>query len=512
MKTDEISYWQYNRVDAEREVTGNSFSNGIITYKQFLSTSSKINLYRSYVKLTLTISNAAGNADITLKDNIAPNFLACESLFKSCYYKINNVPISSIGDHVQSISVINQRRNNSRGFRDSVLKDMNFGKPEFSERQKTMMTLNQNGGEICEERVKTGTDASTLAVTVAGQVDGVGIVLGDIALGDIIEVYDAATGLVLEWRGIIQRIDNANQYQASSRPAIVVPASTNWVRIRKKNNHRGARTIELIFRPCLGVFQADNWMLGHDYELCFFPHASLLWKKFFIQSLVRDKVPEVDYDITVDNMIFYPCIGHIERSVASAEYNFSFNETRLQIRNITSNTDIDRTFVIDKRSKYIIFALRDARAEGGNTLFPKSLFKVGQNSVGIDTDLDLKSYVLLIDKYQMPQPTHDQETNATTDRMAQSYYENLNYSNQMAYLSDMESQSEFKKLGAYYLYKVPHRESRSNPKISLKTTFRSPFSADAKPNILLFDVFERSYKLIAKNGRIVEVIPTPHGQ
>ncbi len=516
MEADKILYWEYDRIDPERTIAGTNFDNGEIVYKKFMSTASKINLSKSYIKLTLSITDETGLLDLSLKDNLAPAFLAAETLFKSSYYKINNVIVSSIGDYQAQISAINQRLNYSEGYRDSVLKDMNYGKPEFSERQKSMFNLTHNGGEIIEEKSKPGLIASGLDISVIGVATGAGGVTdADMPLGSIVEIYDNATGLILLYRAQVQSVLVANTtWNMSVRPAVAVPQSVNWVRVEKKNNHRGARQIQLIFRPCLGIFQKDEWILGHDFELSMFPHSDPLYKKFFMESLVADKVPGSgnDYDISIVDMVFYPCIGHIEKSLEQAEYDCSFMETRLQLQNITSSTDIDRTFVIDKRTKYITMALQDARSSGGNTLFPRTKFKVGENSAGVDTDLDLQSYVILYDIYQFPRPQHDQQRSATIDRLAQAYYENLNYSGQKEYLPDMESNLDFQRLGPYYHYQIPIRKGQSNPKLSIRTSFRSTFSAGAIPNLLLFDHFQRSFKLKARNGRVIEVIPSSQAQ
>ena len=75
-------------------------------------------------------------------------------------------------------------------------------------------------------------------------------------------------------------------------------------------------------------------------------------------------------------------------------------------------------------------------------LYSQSKFKVGPNSVGVDTDLDLQSYLILYADKQFPKPRHDQEKSALVDRLAQAYYENLNYSGQLEHLPDMESLSD----------------------------------------------------------------------
>lgn len=517
-KKDDILYYEQNRMDPERSVDGSNFDNGEIVYKKFMSTASKINLARSYIKLTLSIGTVGAadgddpQASLDLKSNLAPAFLASETLFKNMSYKINNVTVSDITDYIAQISSLNQRLNYSKGFRDSVLKDLNYGKPEFSERQKTMFNLVSNSGEQIERKFKPGATLSTLSVTVAGQVNGLlGTVQADLARGSIFEIYDAANSQILLYRGTIQQEIAANQWNATPRPAIAVNASVNWVRVEKVNNHRSARKLQLIFRPCLGIFQKDEWILGHEFELSLHPHSNPLWKKYFMESLISDKVPRTDYDIKVDSMIFYPCIAHISHSLEQAEYDCEFMETRMQVQNITSQSSIDRTFIVDKNTKYVTMALQSSLSSSGNTLFPRTKFKVEKNASGIDIDLDLKSYILLYDIYQFPRPQHDQQNTADINRMAQAYYENLQYSDQYKYLPDMETLDEWRKLGPYYHYKIPIRKGQSNPKLTVNTSFRDPLTdqngGSVRPNILFFDHFKRKFKLIARNGRVVEVIP-----
>lgn len=604
---DEISYWQYERIDAERVLQGNNFDNGEIVYKKFMSTAAKINLARSFIKLTVSVTDAA-NGNLQVISNLAPAFLAAHTLFKSMFYKINNVIVSEIPDYCAQIAALNTRLNCSKGYRDSILKDMNFGQVEFGQRQK-MVTSSADGGDQELQIYHPGNIASTISVikeviilpsevpldvgnntyAITAQTGlltfapGGGNAIPNVAtflrVGDLIR-FDGANGsknegevvafptaatVTLRYRttadlaivnalaitdarmqiirktgvygaGILAARDNLVgtdtlftteladgdvirvggerltvlsitddlNARVSTSMRNDIAATENWLVEKKVNNCRGVRKLDLIVNLPLGIFQKNQWLLGHNFELSLFPHSRLLFKKFFMESLELDKNPEVDYNITIDNMVFYPCIGYVPYSLEQASDVCNFEETRMQIQNITSHTDIDRTFVIDNRTKYVTMALQDARCSAGNTLFPRTKFKVGN-----DIDLDLQSFLILYDIYQFPKPTHDQQVDANEDRIAQAYYENLHYSEQFSRLPDLETLSEFKKLGPYYRYKIPIRPDQSNPKLSIKTRFRNAFGDNVRPNILLFDTHSRSFQLIAKNGRVVSVIPTP---
>ena len=64
MQKDDILYYEYSRLDPERTIDGVNFDNGEILYKKSMPTAANINLARSYMKLTVTIDNNAGAAQI----------------------------------------------------------------------------------------------------------------------------------------------------------------------------------------------------------------------------------------------------------------------------------------------------------------------------------------------------------------------------------------------------------------------------------------------------------------
>ena len=501
METDKILYAEFERVDPERSL-GNSFDNGEISYKKFMSTASKINLAKSYMKLTLSLTNSTGG-DLTLKDNIAPAYLACEALFKQIYYKINNVIVSEVSDYTGPICALRNRLQYTQSYRDTLLKDLNYGKVDFSERQKSFLNISNNTGDQTE--IKTKPSDGTVTFPVGNQIQFTTDPGNAVVVGDIIEIYDNANASSLQYRGVIRTRVGVNSNVTPALNIDAIPATANWCIVKKVNNQRGTRKLELIFKPSLGIFSNNDWIMGHDLELCFFPHSSSLFKKYFVESVVSDKVPLTDYDVVIDDMVFYPYIGYVEKSIEQGEQSVEFLETRCQLQDITSQTNISRTFVIDAQTKFITMALRDARASGGNTLFPVTKFKVGKNSAGVDTDLDLVSWSILYDIFQFPRPQHNQEKSATVDRLAQAYYENLVYSDQIMLQKDIESLTDFQKLGPYYHYRIPIRPGQSNPKLSINTSFRSAFSNEARPVIMLFDHFHRSFKLVARNGRVIQV-------
>lgn len=609
MQEDKIVYSEFERVDPERTVGDENFANGEIIFKKFMSTSSYINLYRSYFRLTLQVSDDMSN------NNVAPTFLAAETIFKSMYYKINNVVVSEIGNHVGQCAAIRNRLGLSKCRRDSLEKDMNFGNVEFSERQKTVEETDL-GNQILEG-IKPGDQTSTIGSVqnpqsltaeqfglsidnlitiefkdgesyIATIDQGAGDVIPDLtdisSPGDSFSLLNAATDNIEQYfivgvqpnlwelaltsnantandvvtqaiglsfsyyrlsatsnqsnilvgnntqftqdfneSDVIRFEDTFEEYivisvesdtilRVSPNPPRYIFPTVNWLRIRRINQNRNHVLIDCIFKPSLGIFSLDEFILGHDLSISLFPHSDPLWQKYFVQSKNGNVEPGDDtYSIRIVNLVFYPYIGYVDKSVASADRTYSFIETRCQTQNITSSSMIDRTFVIDNRTKAITLALQDSSTQSGNNQFPTTLFKCGENIDSIPIELDLQNYSILYDKYQWPKPQHDLQYDNTQDRIAQAYYENLMYANTYLDYQCLETYEEWKKLGPYYHYNIPLRENQSNPKLSIRTSFRSIFDQN-RPNILLFDHFERDFKLIARNGRVVEVIPAEHGQ
>ena len=604
MEKDKIEYWEYMRIDCERPISAESFPNGELMYKSFLSSGSKINLGRSYMKMIVQVTKNDGTP-LDVDSKLAPSFLACDTLFKSAYYKINNVIVSEIGDHYAQVASLNKRKMYSKGYRDTVLKDLNFGKSEFTERQKAF--FNSPTGSQCLEYSKPGNQASTIsyaqdssflsytadfnfpggfqiAAAPGGGLNGTlqfsalppGVVnLNQIFVpGDIITYTNAAvitlsavvvgftaadtvaivqdqlvvasantpqvgaegiyrgirpyntnatiTGINTTFTTDFQKDDkirvnvgndvyetytvtatpaNDTTLQVYPMPSDLFDDVVDWQRVRNKNDQRGVQRLECIFKLPLGIFKPDEWMIGHDLELVLYPHADPIYKQYFMESIDTSKLSGVDYNVSIENMIFYACVGHVPYSIESGEYDCKFMETRAQLQNLTSNSSIDRTFVIDRHTEYLTMAIQDPQANGANTLYSRTKFKA-QNNI----DLDLESYAILYKNIQYPQPKHNQENTATSNRLAQAYYENTEYCNQQQVLSDMEDLTTWRNLGAYYHYRIPIDRKQSNPKVSVLTRFRNEFPTGYRPNILFFDHFHRQYKLVVKNGRVVEVV------
>lgn len=592
----------YQRVEPERDITGTNFSNGPIVFKSFDTTSKCINLSKSYFRLQVKISDAAGNA-LDLSDKLAPSFLAPHTMFKSMYYRANNQVVSEVNDHYAQIAALSTRLFTTREQRNSLYGPQAFSMIRPQDRLKVVSndtSLDLSDDTVIETQYP---DAQTVYITepriesyvgfgipgattvsVINSVDEtaelqfsapVDIQAGDIVSGIFGRIYpdryfiiadqggnrytvnhydgrpaldDGATPVATRDLGIFRALSNTvtgintsfdttvevgdkirilNQtYRVSAvnsatnltidNPSVgvdtITAVTTDWGIIKGTNGlrNRAAATLDLMFQPALGIFQVDQWIVGHQSEICLYPQPKLIWKRHFMEDIGKNgKVPEVDYDIEILGLYFYPYVGLSEISPSSVVTDLTFPEIRCQMQPLHTSVSATRAYRIDRRANKITLALQDTAHVQDNILYPQTYFRLLERK-----DLDIKSLYMTVDKYMIPTPTWDLQyltTSPGVDRLAQAYWENLHNSGQISIMPDFESYAEWKYLGPYYHWPLPTLPRDLDPQVEVTLSFNNNFNT-AKPMLLVFDHFVKNFKMRAEKGVTTKVDAELHGR
>lgn len=288
----------------------------------------------------------------------------------------------------------------------------------------------------------------------------------------------------------------------------VIDETTNWgiENVERIKNNRETIELELIFRPTLGIFQKDEWIVGHNFELLLFPHSTARWKKYFLESLNKNLTIGTDVDLYISNITFNVAVGLKHTSIKEGSQRLDFSECALKLAPIDTYTTLPHQIQIGEHTNQITMAVQDSRAIQGNSLYPLTKFKAGP--VGSRIDTDLQTFSILVNGVRYPFVRPNSEKSEITDQFAQRYYENLNYTGQINHLADVETYAEFLALGPYYHYKLKPNSNQKATHITVTTTFREQFANGLKPNLLLFQHHPRAFELTIKNGRVVKVRST----
>ncbi len=272
-------------------------------------------------------------------------------------------------------------------------------------------------------------------------------------------------------------------------------ATANWARIRK-NNSRRVKRYELIFKPKMGIFSLDEYLPG-NWKLELTPHTNLKYQRYAIESLI-DKDPLADYTLSIDNLQLYIWKGMVASPHNGME-DYDFTEVRCQAQTITTESLINKSFVVNKNSHTFTIAYQKPDA-GDDTRFSKTKFRMLN-----DFEKKLKRYQLRINGETLPTPLPDQrfdEDSANQDYTTQQYYEQLNY-NGTIYLDEPEGLKEWFERGPYYSYKLPKKLNANSNRLYVSQSF-----SQAKPEnflLLVFDHYYSGFKLHLQNGLVSKV-------
>ena len=100
--------FRYIQVSAERDLSGNNFPNGVISYKKQFGPDQQVNLGKSFLRMRCKLSKANGN-QLEFIDNIAPNYLMGYNLFRQMFHCINGTCVSEIRQYVPQVGALHHR-------------------------------------------------------------------------------------------------------------------------------------------------------------------------------------------------------------------------------------------------------------------------------------------------------------------------------------------------------------------------------------------------------------------
>lgn len=268
-------------------------------------------------------------------------------------------------------------------------------------------------------------------------------------------------------------------------------ATLNWARIRKKPSRR-VKDYELCFKPCMGLFSIDDY-LGGNWKIELTPHTNLRYQRYVIESIL-DKTPVVDYTLEVIDMQLYVWKGRVA-SVANGPESYNFTELRCQAQTITSNSLLNKAFVVNKNAHTFTIAYQKADA-GDDTRFSKTKFRMLN-----DYEKRISRYQLRINGETLPTPLPDIDNDATNniDFSTQQYYEMLHY-NRTIYLDEPEGLVDWFERGPFYSYRMPKKLNAESNRLYVSSEFRD--NAPENFLLLVFDHYYKGFKLEYENGLV----------
>ncbi len=279
-----------------------------------------------------------------------------------------------------------------------------------------------------------------------------------------------------------------------TNPVPFINTTANWY-VKRKHPSRQLQEFELIYKPCLGLFGCDEFLEG-NWKLELTPYTENKWQRYVIESLV-DKIPGTDYSIEVVDLQLYIWRGRSTKA-HSGPRHIQFNEIRCQTQAITTNTLINKTFVVNKNSHTFTITFQKPDA-GDVTNFSKTKFRMLN-----DYEKNIARYQLRLNGESLPTPTPSIDTQAALGRdfATQQYYEQLQY-NGTIYLDDPESLTTWFERGPYYSYKMPRKLQDKGNRLYISVEFNGQRPENFL--LLVFDHYYSGFKMEVQNGLVSKV-------
>lgn len=505
----------YKQITAERDLSGSNFSNGEIQYQYNMPPGHQINLNKSFITMRSSLKNATG-VQLKVDDGIGPSYLLGNNLFKQMYHHINGKNVSEARSYVSQIAGLRHRISNSNSYKKTFLSSTNTAKPKIldrianvssdgilNERSFALETLDKYGYIIL-----TGAPTPRHTYSLTAATDTITFGLADAAaappdcrniynVGDFIEYVQNDGTISLER---ITEITDALSIQVETVNANKAAGDIGTdIKLLKRSarNAKTSHTFETVFKPSLGVWNKDIWMPAHHMELKMYPHPFGTMQKNAIQSLKFDKTHLVDFNFEVIDMIMYVCCK-IQKHPAG-QFENSFEDIRCQMANITTTSSIDNHFIVDRNSHSFTMAFQDEQSEN-STVYSNAMFKIRNNE-----ELNLRRYYMQYNGKILPNPYPQIELTASSDYLTQRYYEAAMYSG-TDYFKDVETQQEWQDIGIYFTHRFGLGRNQTEKLVVSTQFFDGAFENDHRPNLLLFDHFNRKFLMKVNDQGVVTSI------
>lgn len=524
-----INFPHYQQVQSVRDLSSQNFSKGTIHFKWGnWGAQSRWNPYKSFFKIRVKITKGdTARSALDGEFGLAPNMFLCDNLFQKISQKVNDVSVSEQNDYVAQVAAL-KKRMAPKAWLDSVSLT-NYSEANYLDRLNrvsndgSFLSTAYLANEVFSPLDTFALAANTGIMTFAlGGVPALPDVRNIFRAGDILEFGDQA-GVANKRTVTVIALLTATTIQCASgniqTASGAQPITTGLLRVYRKpqinnGNLLGMNDVELIWRPCIGFWQVNEWLPSADYNFQVTPHPNLTYMRYAVETL-RNLDPIVlngnnaaNFKVDIVNMLMYAYVGQNDDPIKS-NIDLVYSESRMQSQSLTTNSLTQKTFIINPNAYALTLCYSDPSV-GEDTRFSRSKFKIRDNQ-----EQNIKRFYLRRGAQELPTPYPDTTINdlfaQKQQYIAQLYAENLMYSGNYYEKGGQETMDEWLERGLYYTYKFDgiNMDERVYISQQFSTGFRqsqkSNNLAKLNPQVNLFDHYYRSCKFECKDGEIYKV-------
>ena len=522
---DKASYLQ---VAADRDLTGGNFANGNVRFPFQISSTSRWMPSRSYFRIRLALTDAAGNP-LTLDDDVALSMDPASCLWSQGEVRLNNNTISRCSDYWSQIDALEKRKDKSNSWIETVGNSVEILEPK----QKQRANVTAADGKLPDGSPST-TSIAAAGIVAPNQIAytaASGLLTftqnGGAAIPDLTQLFPA--GSKIRFNADAPAGFTAGDYEVLASGAATVniaPVSVaggdvaaidvtdGILNVSTSENARRASKIELCYQPLpLSLFKCERALPLGRWEVQMTPSQDSVWKKRIIESLVGDKASGVDYNIEVEQVYFYCATVETSR-IDNLTYLIDLENTRCMTDKVTNSALSQQTYNVSPTTYALSVAYQDQRA-GNQTNISQPKFKsyaavvppTASDVPVLDQATQLQRWYLQYAGQKFPQVDWDAEFNVDggglfVDHLTQLY---MNTQLQCGGYMDSGGAESFKDWvdrGCYYHFLTPTDGTSVDTRVVLNQQFANGTDV-TNMQALLFDHSRAAIQVQIKDGRVV---------
>jgi hypothetical protein len=533
---DGVSDYKFLEVQPTRDVTGNSFPNGLFRMEWENSGTQWWLPSRSYLRMRCQLSRG-DSSQLLVSDQVAPNINLAANLFQSMELQINGKTVSKCSDHVGEVDTLEQRLHKSKSWTDSVGASINWLQESLEDR---ISAVSLDGKT-------TGLDLVAKSEDPLFGIDSTAVISTFTSAGAPSAFNMARTGgftaaQVAYWNSKIKvddvvRISLGDYFVKSAMMlngdlsvAVFVTTSITHAlatpvgkfNIYRPKASRRVKQFEIIWRPmCLSIFKYSGALPTGKYSLILTPYnasgnnyqirAVEIPKSVSVGSIPVFGSSSTALSFTVLDTRFYRATIESER-VEDLTYYLDLEDTSYQSQNLQITNSLTKHYFDVPPLTNALTVCYQNRNAGIDLRQSSSRFvcngydsKTNEFTGVVNNELTLQRLFVTYGGKSYPQPDADPSyiAGSAADYTTQRYVETITNSGGLFSEGGTEGIQEWQARGAYHHISTPKDGSDRSTRVVVNSQFSSDFANQA--NVVLFSHSKSSAMISIVRGLIVDV-------
>jgi len=507
---------QYIQLPPVRDVTGDQFSAGPITFRWHNSSSTYTIPNKCYIRMRLRMVNqVVAGEPLRLTDDIAPNINMGHHFFSNCEWRINDRMVSRISDYVAQIGALDTRLNRSATWCKTIGAATNYAQVSMSSRKSA----------ICNDGTPEFVRPTRALPVVATYVQATGAFQFASAVARAqVSVRSWLTPSTFYYPMRCDRINPADATQILTTIDRVIPNGFNtWLLIPEpleEDKNQGASFQEITFQLPMSIWKVQHGIPACNHQLILTPQTKAALERSIIESYYRDH-PEVDIQFVVTEM--YLMLWQIDGTpVTNTSFVIDLENIRCQTDNNLKLNLTPKTFDVSPSTFALTLAYQDNRVSGGDTRCSAAKFLAYSADITQETTQCLTRFYIQFAGQQYPNPDADplrddnfnsvvpSPATIITDFAVERYMQTM-INTGLFTTDDPESIGEFRTRGSYFYFPTPRDSTDNSTKVTIHQEFKSqtrlPILNSDMENmrVLLFDHSRQAAKITIAGGHVTNV-------